>query len=127
MASPVHLILFRFPYPAACAANFQCSPVAPFRFFQPCFDFPFVPDIMENQDHAQHFSIVVENRRRAVFDGGFGAGSRPDLGMIRETHYDSFPHHVLDGILSRGARLLIEDNEDLAERPDRALLPWSSP
>ena len=84
---------------------------------------PVLRDVSEDQHRAARRPAGVADGRTAVGDGPLRAVTRDQRGVIGEPDDDALGQHPGDGILRLGARLLVDDVEDLLERAsDRLLL-----
>ena len=81
---------------------------------------PLFADVAKDQDGPHRLSLRVEDRGAAVRDRALAPVAGDERRVVREPHHDSFRQHARDGIGGGGARLFVDDAEDLPDgTPDR--------
>ncbi len=74
-------------------------------------------DVVEDQDHAVHRAVGAADGGGAVVDGPLGAVAGDEHGVVGQPDDDPLAEDAGHGALDRAAVLLVDDPEDLVERP----------
>ena len=82
---------------------------------------PFLGHIVEHHHHADRSALGILDGSGAVFNGPFGAVAGDQRGVIGQANGLPFSEHLFHRVWRRAAGLLVDDVEDLLNRPVQRL------